>query len=221
MAYDNTSRESSALANRRRILHAAADHFLARGYAATTVRSVAEAAGLSQESIYKTFGGKAGLLKAVYDRSIAGDDSPIPVAEREHAQAVRSAETPSAAAMAWSQMVVAIGVRIGPLLSVVMAARDIDPAIRDLLDTMDEERLTGARRVVVHWHGRGWLRGDADPETAAVTLWTFNSAQVRDLIARRGWNETQYAEWLADLLRASLLRDDRDMPPSGGGNRRR
>lgn len=213
MAYDNTSRESSALANRRRILHAAAEHFLARGYAATTVRSVAEAAGLSQESIYKTFGGKAALLKAVYDRSIAGDDAPIPVAEREHAQAVRSAATPSAAATAWSQMVVAIGARIGPLLSVVMAARDIDPAIRDLLDTMDEERLTGARRVVEHWQGRGWLRQDVDPEEAAVTLWTFNSAEVQSLIARRGWSQARYAAWLSGLLRAGVLRDDVELDP--------
>ncbi len=205
MAYDNTTRESAARATRSRILQAATDSFLQHGYAATTVRSVAAASGLSQESVYKIYGGKAGLLKAVYDRSVAGDDAPVPIAAREHVGAVRAAANPAAAATAWSAMVVALGARIDPLISVLMAAGESEPAIADLLDIVDQERLTGARMAVQHWDRLGWLRQGLDPEDAAVTLWTLNSAQIRVLLARRGWDDDQYARWLADLLCTSVL----------------
>lgn len=97
MAYDNTTREATALANRRRIRRPAADSFVDREYAATSLRAVVESAGLSQESVFKIYGGKGGLLKAVYDTSMAGDDDvPVPIAEREHAHAVRTVVTPPA-----------------------------------------------------------------------------------------------------------------------------
>ncbi len=213
VAYDNTTRESAARANRSRILRAATESFLQHGYAATTVRSVAAAAGLSQESVYKIYGGKAGLLKAVYDRSVAGDDAPVPFAAREHVRAVRAAANPAAAAAAWSAMVIAIGARTDPLVSVLMAARESDSAIADLLDAVDEERLTGARMAVQHWDRLGWLRQGIEPEDAAVTLWTLNSAQIRILLARRGWNDEQYARWLAGLLRTSVLVTEHATPP--------
>ncbi len=37
--------------------------FLERGYSATTIKDIAERAGVSQETIYKGFGSKANLLK--------------------------------------------------------------------------------------------------------------------------------------------------------------
>ncbi len=205
LGYDNTAREAGARANRRRILRAASESFLTCGYAGTTVRSVAAAAGLSPESLYKIYGGKAGLLKAVYDVSIAGDDAAVPIAEREHAQAVRAATTPAEAAAAWAQLVVAVGTRAGPLLAVLLAARDREPAIGELFDTIDGERMTGARLVVQHWQRRGWIRLGVDLDDAAVTLWALNSAEVRSLLARRGWSDERYVGWLAGLLRASVL----------------
>jgi len=43
------------------------------------VPAVAEAAGISPQSVYKAFANKAGLLEAVFDVAIAGDDEPVPV----------------------------------------------------------------------------------------------------------------------------------------------
>ena len=73
----------SRRANRAAILESAHRRFLEQGYAATTVGEVAGDAGVSVETIYKAFANKAGLLKAVFDVSVAGDDDPVPMAERD------------------------------------------------------------------------------------------------------------------------------------------
>jgi AcrR family transcriptional regulator len=60
------------------VLAAGRELLLARGYHGTTIRVVAERAGVSPELVYKGFGGKQGLMKAVYDTTLAGDDEPVP-----------------------------------------------------------------------------------------------------------------------------------------------
>ena len=59
---------------------------LASGAFPDRLEELAEAAEVSQETIYKAFGGKAGLLKAVYDTSLAGDDEAAVGLVRVHAQ---------------------------------------------------------------------------------------------------------------------------------------
>src|ERR1700712_2363190 len=65
--------EQTAVA-RRRILQAGEDLFRSGGYLGTTLAQVAEAAGVSVQTVYNVVGGKAALLKAVYDTVLAGDD---------------------------------------------------------------------------------------------------------------------------------------------------
>ena len=61
----------------------------ATGFRPTTIAAIAALAGVSAESNYKGFGTKAALAKAVFDLVIAGDDEPVPVAERPAMQAMR------------------------------------------------------------------------------------------------------------------------------------
>jgi AcrR family transcriptional regulator len=74
--YDSTRRRKQAQETRRTILEAARRLFLERGYASTTMASVAEGAGVSVEAVYKAFSNKAGLVKAVFDVAIVGDETP-------------------------------------------------------------------------------------------------------------------------------------------------
>src|SRR3954454_21070175 len=81
--YDSSRRQEQARANRAAILESARRRFLEQGYASTTVGEVAGDAGVSVETIYKAFANKAGLLKAVFDVSVTGDDDAVPMAERD------------------------------------------------------------------------------------------------------------------------------------------
>ena len=66
-AYHSPLRAAQAEQTRRRVLEAARRLFQRRGYAGTTVAAVADAAGVSPETIYLSLGGKRGLLEGVME----------------------------------------------------------------------------------------------------------------------------------------------------------
>jgi AcrR family transcriptional regulator len=205
MAYDNSSRAAGARATRTRVLAAARDAFLTSGYAGTTIRAVAAAAGVSAETVYKRFGGKAGLLKDVYDVAVAGDEEPIAVADRPGAMALRAARDPGEAAMTYGRLARALSERAGPVMRIVLSARGSDPDLEAFVATVDAERLIGATNAVRRWAERGWLRPGLDVERARDQLWTLNSPAVWVLLGERGWSGEEYEEWLAGALRGLLL----------------
>src|SRR5690348_10991441 len=88
-AYDASGRRAQARARRRAVVLAAGELFERDGFRATTIAAIAAHAGVSAESIYKGFGSKAALAKAVFDVAIAGDDAPVAVADRPAAEAMR------------------------------------------------------------------------------------------------------------------------------------
>src|ERR1700743_2416478 len=75
--YDNSRRQPRVRATRAEVVRAAHDLFVTRGYSATTVEAVAEAAGIPQATVYRHFGGKRGILTAVLDVAFGGDDEPV------------------------------------------------------------------------------------------------------------------------------------------------
>src|ERR1700761_3832175 len=88
-SYDASGRRAQARARRLAVGLAAREKFERDGYRPTTIAAIAAQAGVSAESVYKGFGTKAALAKAVFDLVIAGDDEPVPVAERPAMQVVR------------------------------------------------------------------------------------------------------------------------------------
>jgi len=208
MAYDNSARAAAARATRTRVLAAAREAFLTRGYAGTTIREVAQAAGVSQETVYKRFGGKAGLLKDVYDVAMAGDEEPVPISARPEAIAVRDAADPAAAAAAYARLAGFLTGRAGPLMRIVLSARGGDPDLDAFMATVDKERLVGATSAVNAWAERGWLRRGLDADRARDVLWTLNSPAVWVLLGERGWSRPEYEAWIAEGLLALILEAD-------------
>jgi AcrR family transcriptional regulator len=208
MAYDNRQRQEAARTTRARIIEAAKAGFLAHGFGGTTIRQFAEDAGVSPETIYKTFGGKAALLKSVYDVTLAGDDEDIPLAGRPEAIAVRDAPSPAAAAASYAELAQLISRRIDPLLRVLLGARDTDRALAEFARTIDEERHVGSSFYVRQWGRNGWLRDDITVDQAIDTVWALNSPQPRWLLLDHGWSDEQYTRWLAGLIRRTIFPAD-------------
>ncbi|WP_460491223.1 TetR/AcrR family transcriptional regulator [Dactylosporangium cerinum] len=92
--YDAAGRRAAAAYNRRAVLDAGLELLLRDGYQATTIRAVAERAGVSPELIYKTFKNKQGLMKGVYDRAVAGDDLQVAVGARPEIAAIWALRDP-------------------------------------------------------------------------------------------------------------------------------
>ena len=73
--YDAPARRAAALATRDRICAVAEELFISDGYARTSIRAVAKAAGVSEATVYLAFGNKAALLDAVILRAIRDSGS--------------------------------------------------------------------------------------------------------------------------------------------------
>ena len=60
--YDSTRRQEQARENRQRILQAAHDLFIGKGYGQTAITDIAAAAGVAVETVYAAFKNKPTLL---------------------------------------------------------------------------------------------------------------------------------------------------------------
>ena len=75
-------RQRQALETRRKIRTAAQELFEQQGYAATTINQIAERADVAWQTVYSVFKNKPAILSEIFDVTVAGDDDPIPMAER-------------------------------------------------------------------------------------------------------------------------------------------
>ena len=137
--YDSSGRRERARQTRGQIIDAARELFLTGGYAATTVAAIAAAARVSVETIYKGFGGKPGLVRAIVERGLAGE-GPEPAEQRsDH---IRDTEPdPRKILAAWGAFITEIGPQVAPLLTLVRDAAASDPEVAALLDEISAARL--------------------------------------------------------------------------------
>ena len=207
-SYDNSGRSQAATATRRRILEAARGLLLGGGYHAMSVAGLARAAGVSPQTVYNSVGGKAEVVKALYDVMLAGDESQVPMSRRPEFLAVAEAEDRDGFGRAYAAFSAGILGRVGPLVGVLLAeGPGSDATLADFFATIDRERLKGntdAVRLLQRTHGlpAGRRRGAVVDE-----IWTLTSPEVFDrLVRRRGWSQRAYAAWLADALAAACTR---------------
>jgi AcrR family transcriptional regulator len=205
-AYRSTVREESAGRTRQRIVQAAADLFVARGYAGTTIDAVAESAGVSRRTVFQSVGSKVELLKTAWDWAVVGDDQPIPVVDRPEIARMRAERDPDTLIELWVAQVMRVGARLGPLAVVLARAVDVDAEADALQRRIDVERRTGATMFVTGLDGIGGLRPDVTVDQGADMAWVLmNPLFVRRLHEDRGWTDDQVRAWLVRLAKASLL----------------
>ncbi|MFE7122683.1 TetR/AcrR family transcriptional regulator [Streptomyces sp. NPDC057617] len=201
--YDSSGRREAAARTRAAVLDACRELLLRDGYRATSVQAVARRAGVSVPTVYKAFGGKQELVKAVYDTTLAEDDAPVPMHARPELRAVLAEPDPGRKLAGYARFVAGVHERLAGLLPVLSAA---DPELAELAAVTDRERLAGTRAFVDHLLAAGLLRPGLDPVRAADACWLLTSPQVHERLTReRGWARAEYEKWLAHMLTAALL----------------
>jgi AcrR family transcriptional regulator len=204
------ARHESARATRQRILDAAGGLMLSGGYAQMTIAELAKTAGVSAQTIYNSVGGKAEVVKAVYDVTLAGDVNPEPMSDRPEFRAMTGAadlDSWTRAYAVWSSMIFQ---RVGPLLAALLAhGPGGDPVLEQLVATMDTERRTGNEHALHGLMERGQLARRSSLPRMVDSVWVLTAPEVYDrLVHRSGWSVAAYENWLATQLRAALA-DDR------------
>ncbi|MEW1828305.1 TetR/AcrR family transcriptional regulator [Streptomyces sp. NPDC088196] len=201
-SYNSEGRRETARRNRAAVLDACRELLFRDGYHATTIKAVAERAGVSPETVYKSFGGKPGLVKALWDITLAGDDDPVPMGDRPQIQQILATRELSTKFRLYGTYVRGIHERITPLFALLTQA---GPDVGEVLELGEQERLTGVTAFVTHLDETGALRPDADPAQVADAVWALAGPQLyTQLTAGRGWSPDTYEQWLADTLTATL-----------------
>ena len=202
--YDSTGRQAQARRNRQAILDATQRQFLEGGYAATTIAAVAAEAGVSVETIYKAFGGKPGLVRAIYDRGLVG---PEPVPAYRRADELRERETdPRAIMRNWGTIASEVSSVVSPIERLVRAAAASDHDMAALLQAHNDLRERRARHHARFLKERGYLREGVSVAQATDILWTCTSDELYDLlVTQRGWSPPRFARFLADFMINALL----------------
>ncbi|HEX2318289.1 MAG TPA: helix-turn-helix domain-containing protein [Streptosporangiaceae bacterium] len=201
-------RQRRARQTRQRILEAAADLFIAQGYAATTMQQIAERADVAWQTVYAVFGTKAGVLSAVFDVAVAGDDEPVPVAERPFVQAIRAAAEPREKAAIFARHLRESAARTADIMSVIDAAAATDPDVSELWRTLVGQGMRGMTLAATGFRDQGVLRPDLTVARAADILWLYVGPWAyRVLVTERGWTLDEYEQWLATTLYMQLMAD--------------
>ena len=204
--YDASRRQEQARATRAAVLDAARELFVDRGYARTTIAAVAARAGVSVETVYKAFGNKPGLVKAVFDVSIVGDDEPVPMMQREFVRRNLAEPDPRRKLLAYGEHVGVALPRAGPVQLVVREAAATDPGAAEVWEQLQQERLTGMTAFATHLAEGGHLREGVTMEEARDVLWAHNSVELWELLVRlRGWSDERFGRWVGHQLVAALL----------------
>src|SRR5271166_6552404 len=100
------------------------------------------------------------------------------------------------------------------------AASSGEPALRDMWDASQQQRLTAARSFIAALADKGPLREGLDARTAADIMWLLMAPEnYRDLTVERGWSRAAYQRWLADTLTAALLPPRAPGPETGDSAR--
>lgn len=205
-SYSSPVREESARRTRRAISAAAAELFTARGYAVTSLADIARAAGVARPTVFAAFGSKAALLEQVLDEALAGDDEPVAVADRPWFRPVWEARDPAAVLDAYAGVCALIAGRAAAAFEAVRRAADTAPEVAELWQTVQDNRMRGARMVLDHLVTTGDLRADLPFERAVDVLWLLNDpAHHAALVGARGWSTEDYRTWLAEQMRRALL----------------
>jgi AcrR family transcriptional regulator len=203
--YHSPLRAEQADGTRRRVLAAARELFLARGYAGTTVAAVAQAAGVSPDTIYVSLGGKQGLLEGVLSLARYDPEDPAQRDQQHRRDEISALADPHQRLRRLVELSCQTLARIGPVHAVLRGAADGHPFAGELYTRMLRLRLQIQAQNLGSYLGTS-LRPGLTVKQAAERYSALLSPELYHLLTvERRWTTGQYASWATELLDHDLL----------------
>jgi AcrR family transcriptional regulator len=190
---------------RRAVVGAARTLFLERGYAGTTIEAISEHADVPSPTVYRLFSSKLGILKALLDTSIAGDDQPVAVQERPDVASLFTESDPATLLAGFAAVTTAINQRTNDVYRVLVSAAGSDSGAAELLGEVRQQRGRGQGRIARALARAGALQAGLRERDAADVIHALMSPEVyRLLVGERGWAPERYQQWLTTTLTQQL-----------------
>jgi AcrR family transcriptional regulator len=202
--YDSPRRRQQAHENRRRILAAAHELFVGKGYGSTTITEVAAAAGVAVETVYAAFRNKPTLLHRAWDLAVGGDEQDVHLLDRPEMRSVLDEPDLRARLARFATVNTAIMRRTAPLRLAIQGAAGTDTAAAELVAEIDRARLSA---MGVHARAAAATRQlrVSEEECRDVLFATTDGSLWHNLVERRGWSDERYAAWLGGMWAATLV----------------
>jgi AcrR family transcriptional regulator len=206
--YDNAGRQTHSEETRRRVLSAARELMVGRGYRATTIAAVAARAGVHVDTVYALVGRKPVLLRELIEQAISGTDHAVAAQERDYVKAIRAASDPVQKLTIYAEAMRQIQARMAPLLLALRDASATEPEAEQVWREISDRRAANMRMLAQDLEDAGGLRAGLSVDEAADVIWATNSSELYVLLTvERGWAPERYERWLADAWVRLLLPD--------------
>lgn len=192
--YSAPRRALQAEQTRAVVLTAARELFAERGWAATSMRDVAKAAGVSVETVYATLGPKPAVFTAALDGAVVGDDEPVPLNQRAAFRALGEGPLTERVAKG-AALVLDILQRVNGLHRALREGARSEPVLADALRAAERNRLESNAEALQLVLGRAVEDDELD------AFWAQTSPEVYEALTERlGWTGERYAAWIARLV---------------------
>lgn len=203
--YDSSGRRERARARRLSVVLAARELFERDGFRPTTIAAIAVHAGVSAESIYKGFGTKAAVAKAVFDITIAGDDEPVPVVQRASQQAIGDEPDVRRKIAMYVEGMVERQARSAKVQILIRDGRHVDDSLDPVWAKLHDEALLGMTGLGRHLLETGQLRAGIELDEVRDVLWNYLAVDTYErLVLAQGWSLERYTAWLTTTLTNAL-----------------
>jgi AcrR family transcriptional regulator len=204
--YDATNRQAHSRETRRRILAAARQTIIERGYRGATVARIADKALVNADTIYALVGRKPVILRELIEQAISGTDEPVVAEERDYVRAIRAEPDPRAKLAIYAKATCSIQGRLAPLFLALRDAARTEPEADRVWHEISHRRAANMRKLATDIRDAGALRKGLTISEAADVLWTTNSSELYVLMTtERGWSVDRYERWLAATWERLLL----------------
>jgi AcrR family transcriptional regulator len=191
---------------RRAVVEAARTLFLERGYSATTIEAISDHSDVPSPTVYRLFSSKLGILKALLDTSIAGDDQPAAVQERPDISSLFTESDPHKLLTGFAGITTAINQRTNDVYRVLTSAAASDPAAAELLEEIRQQRDRGQGQIARSLARAHALKPGLRERDAADLIHALMAPEVyRLFVGDRRWTPDRYRQWLATTLTEQLI----------------
>lgn len=195
---------------RAAVVDAARALFLERGYAATTMEAISDRSETPQATVYRLFASKLGILKALLDVAVGGDDDAVAMADRPQVVALLGDSDPRRQLTAFAALLRDVMTRTAPIYRILADAARSDEDAAALLTEIARQRQEGQQRIARSLARSKALRLSLRERDAADIIHALASPEIYGLLVLdRGWSGERYEDWVRETLTDQLL-------PQGG-----
>jgi AcrR family transcriptional regulator len=191
------------------VIDAARTLFLEQGYGATTIAAISEEADVPAPTVYRLFSSKRGILKALLDVSIAGDDEATALPDRPNVRSLLAEADPRSQLAGFAGVTAQVNARSAPIYRILVSAAASDPDAASLLGELAQQRQQGQGTLARSLARAGALRPGVKERDAGDVIHALMSPEVHQLlVSDRGWSSERYERWLSEILADQLLAPD-------------